>query len=125
MVDIWSWAKLQSNPDWYEKIVKPAVEQHRTKYYEKIAESAVARQAISSAAKAVTCTQLPGSGHKPSDYIWHSPYHASVRPSLDDGFSGGSNDDFDPDNGYDSDSSYERVCEENGADDIIKMLEDL
>lgn len=104
VVGVWEWNDLRSEPNWYEEIIMPAVEEHREERDRRKAED------------------FP---HQPdhSEVEDGSGYNIDNKARLDnpDTF-----DDTDDDAHWsESDDSYERVCNENWTGELMKMYEDL
>ena len=109
VVGVWKWNELRSEPNWYEEIIMPAVEEHREERDRRKAED------------------FP---HQPdhSEVEDGSGYNIDNKTRLDnpDTFDDTDDDDTD-DHAYwsESDDSYERVCNENWTGQLMKMYEDL
>lgn len=105
VVGIWEWDDLQRSTNWYDNVIMPAVSRHRD------SERAV-----------------PAQRHVREE----DQGHLDSKDNLDDNIHwSGSDETYNSGDGselgfeYESDDSYERVCEENSSGQLIDMLEDL
>lgn len=103
VVGIWEWDGLQRSTSWYDDVIMPAVSRHRDM-----------KHAV------------------PAHVREEDQRHLDSKNSFDDDIHwSGSDETYNSDDGielgfeYESDDSYERVCEENLSGQLLNMLEDL
>jgi len=106
VVGIWEWDDLRRSTSWYKDVIVPAVRQHREHMERTIPVQRDVRQEDQRLLESV------------DDFDDNTHWHGS-----DDSYNSedGSESGYD----YESDDSYERVCEENLSGQLMNMLEDL
>ncbi len=106
VVGIWEWDDLQRSTNWYEDVIIPAVSQHRAHMERTIPVQRNVRQEDRRLFESV------------DDFDDNTHWSGS-----DDSYNSEAGSDLGYE--YESDDSYERVCEENLSGQLMNMLEDL
>jgi len=105
IVGIWEWDDLRRSPNWYEDVIVPAVTQQRAHMERTIPVQRGVRQEDQRLFEII---------HHFDDNIHWSDSDDSYK----------SEDGNDLDYEYESDDSYERVCEEYSSGQLMNMMED-
>jgi hypothetical protein len=106
VVNIWEWDELQRSTNWSEDIIIPAVSRHREHLERTVPVQRDVRQEDQRLLKSVNY------------------FDDNVQWSGSD-WSCNSEDSSELGDEYESDNSYERVCDENLSGQLMNMLEDL